>query len=342
MTTVTIRETKALQVTAGFLTKPIIYPCPRTNVIPVEKANAIITDVFAQVIREYGIIEDADFHSVNPNELSSTLQRVLKHVTRRYDVEKQCWGCIRDSFPDSELQASKTSGGVIYSQRVVLQITRLLLQTMFDLLGEMRSNFCVNTPFKPGCVKWESVVSEYTPSSVDAVTRNIRVDERAALRLDGAYFTTPVVVPTPNTYQLLQREAKQITRDTFDAVLSNVGISQFSSTPYEDFKPIQTTVFVETLYNVLTNAVDEHCDRDTATVSDRVIDELQSVFPPDKECSEYPDMIYAADVIVHITWMVLQTWFDLLSKHESNVSVTNPFMVTNHMWTATRNGECNE
>lgn len=342
MSAITIRETEAMRLDAGFCTKPVIFPCPTTDEIPFEKAQSVLTDVFTEVMKKYGIVGESEFTRVIPRELARTLKDIYVDVTVTYGVKNVDRSFLSDIFPSNNSDVFPDDGRMIYSERVVIQITRLVMQAAFDALGETKTNMYVDTPFKPGETKWGNIVSAYEPASLDSVTTNINIDSVNALRVSGVSFDNPVLLPVPDMYYLTKIEARKITRNTFDNVLSTVGVSQFSTAPYEDFNSINTASFTTNLYNVITDAVDKYYDRSGYDAENELIDALKPLFPDDNDCDKYPGKIYSLDVIIHITWMVLQTWFDSLSQKETHMSVDNPFTVTNHMWTATQNSDCYE
>lgn len=332
MSTIKIRTGEALKLSGGLFEQTVVIPCPLQGDLRFEKTKRVFELVFKRVVEEYNINRDKEFKPVIPRELVATLEQAYKEVTFNSDLNTIHRKILSEVIPneDSVIQQEKTHK--IYHEGIVIQITRLFIQSLFDKLQKEPTHMRVDTPFAPRDTQWKNIKKTFDSEDFKSADTTVKMNRVNAILLSGDYFTHPVIIPTPNTHYITQRISKNIVRDTFDDILSLAGISQFSTTPYEDFHAVETKQFAQKLDDSIINKINESSIRFEDDHEEEMVIKLRETLPDTHTMDTYPDKIKTADRIVYITRMVLQTWFDLLSTNKTHMSVADPFKPHNHMW----------
>lgn len=330
MPIVTTTRRDALHIEDPFFTSPVVMLLPDTDVTSVTK-GAIASEYVFQAVKDWvGVTSHNNVTNISGSELSHELPSIIADELREYtelndeDVPNE-YGVL--DLVDKRLPPNDETGFYddTYTPAEVINMTRLLLQTIFDELSTYQTHMSVDAPVdqQPWNEGKTTIYSGGTGRDLEATIEPIDV-----ATLHSSYFETPVVTPTPEMECMTIKQACKVTERVFTQITTELNVGRD-----EEFDGVETTTFRDALQDTL----NEYVETDLADMGYRDIDSeitaaVTSTLPTARECESFPDMINAPGVIIHITRMTLQTIFDELSDKQTPFSVDNPFIVSEDKW----------
>lgn len=236
---------------------------------------------------------------------------------------------LDDVFPNKNEYDNHSNE--IYTEGVVIHLTRVLLQTVFDKLRtEGPTHMSVDSPLGITEHKWDEVKINKHVSTDDV---KFKYGVRNALQLDGVFFDESVVIPAPDEEYASHSAATQVANDVFEAIIDTYDVNAGLA-----FDPVDTEAFARQLRIT----IKEKNKSPSRTKTPRLNAELNDLLPQPRTYDNVPNKIRNSTVLIHITRMVLQTLFGQLHNHQTHMDIEDPFNVTTHKWDATKPGSCSD
>ena len=329
--TTTLRD--ALRIKDPFLSDPVLLLVPDVDTVTTEDASTATKYVFRSVKRWLGITNSEDVTDVSGLELFSSLTRIISEELRDYtDISS-------DEIPGDDVkkivdQYIPIVGGnaKLYNEKYTpgeaINITRLVVQSIFDGLSTYQTHLSVDVPVHHDI--WdEGIAKPYSDFNID--TTSVNIDAVKVMTLHSAYFDQPVVAQTPSKKYMTVKQACKVTENVFSSVVDAVNLRRNGV-----FDGVETISFANSLHDTLL----EHVETDLPNYGYENIDAgiqtaIEDTMPPTYEWKSLPNTINSPGVIIHVTRMALQTIFDNLTQMTTTFSVENPFKVREHKWNET-------
>ena len=159
--------------------------------------------------------------------------------------------------------------------------------------------------------------------------RQLTVDQRKAIKIDGTYFDRQVIIPHPTRFE--ERDIEDMTEDIFRKINNNIGgfpDGSFTSTKTKYYVNKAERIIIQEVRNAYSSDFSE------STVDDVIKRAIDTVFPSKRACAAAPDTINSEAVATHITRILLQSTYDQIIRpaEETHMSVQNPLAIKNHKW----------
>lgn len=323
---VSVTETTAIRVNGSYFTKDVLIPYPDTYTTKRKyEVNADFVFSVCERILENVTVNREFSLPISPEQLIEELLSVIESELKS-DVKLSSKPSVGAKINGLyRINASNTSDSKIYNDGVVVHITRILVQTVFDnFRSKGTTHMSVKDPLTVTEHEWREVdTKEHGKQPVSFSCTDVE-----ALELSGNWFTDPVIIPAPEKRHVSHGTAADITKQLLSDVINTHGETG------EEFNAVKTALFVQWLKRKFKQVCQIHSStpgEKTGSIPQCVLDSISSTLTQ-SSYTDTPEMIYDRTVILYIVRVVVQTIFDQSRDTQSHMSVENLFDVTTHKW----------
>lgn len=339
--TVITRVIDVVCINGSHFTEHVVIPVPRHNVFrkcDIEELCYTVFDRTSDVFtNETSFVRTTKAVTVIEDVLIDELERVCRvsdiHISG--DVKSTIESVVGNVIPDSDAQ--KKAPNRIFTPAVITHLTRVFLQSSFDLLdqgvfidtekvltGATTTHMTVENPLRIAGSKWNNMNSDEKASE-----KNIfHISRETGVTISGEYFTESVIMHVPNNKYMYGHHASKIIEKTFEKVVREYRLDDCVTDT-----PIQTPMFIERLEEIMIDAFTSNCNVVSSDAKSVVKSEVKSVFSTIDANSSHSSMkLRDESIMLHITRMVTQTILDQLAEQETHMTVTDPLRVSTHNW----------
>lgn len=242
---------------------------------------------------------------------------------------------LDSAFPyPSDIQAAPNK---VYAEPVVYHLVRVIAQTVFDRISpgqypENTTHMSVDNPLAVTQHKWDEIrLDENTTHN-----GNYWVKNSYGIKLQGDYFTEPVIMNSPDTHIVSVDVAVEATEEIFSEMMYKFNIGTNGV-----FSPVTNSsvlsFLTETIEQCLFAPIDDLFQHTKDRITEAVDNTLPETVHPDLPCT-----IHCESVVIHITRMTIQSVLDDLTEQETHMRVERPFLVSNHKWDETLTAQQNK
>lgn len=162
---------KGLVFGGEYTTVPVILPAPDNNLVSHDEASKAATGIFRRVTSEFnmnkspttqkrGRVNSASFEPIKTKKFIQDLhaivtEELLKECNPSDNNKKRIVQTINKLFP-SHTEHEKYPDAV-YCQNAGVHITRMVIQSLFDLIGTYETHMFVDDPFNITEHKWNEI-----------------------------------------------------------------------------------------------------------------------------------------------------------------------------------------
>ena len=157
-------QMNAIELKGSPFINSIVLPAPAEWYMEPEKATTATVEIFNTVVKTYDITMEAKMDPVPTSEfieeLHDIIQKKLDWYAKTQDTSNQetIKQIIDVVFPEEHTTSELPD--TIHNQGVVMQITRTVLQSIFNQLRSEPTNIYAENPFALTEHKWENVIQE--------------------------------------------------------------------------------------------------------------------------------------------------------------------------------------
>lgn len=178
---VTVGKHRAIRLNGPLFTEAVIIPAPDEQYFTYDKAVEVVEDVFDAVMTEYSIdaSDSSDFEPIDTIEFKRTLQDYVYTELVRHKREPHTSNSNGEESKGLDSAANNTKAvtdirkavtgvfptdaelaelpDMIHSPGVVIHVTRVVLQSMFDYLSDFYTHMSEEHPFHVERHGWDEV-----------------------------------------------------------------------------------------------------------------------------------------------------------------------------------------
>lgn len=339
--TVVTRVIDVVRINGSHFTEHVVIPVPRHNVFRKCDIEDLCYNVFDRTSEvftdETSFVRTTEALTVIEDVLIDELERVCRdsdiHISG--DVTTTIENVVRDVMPDSDVQDEAPTR--IFAPPVVTHLTRVFLQSSFDLLdqgvfvdtekvltGSMTTHMTVENPLRIAGSKWNNMNSDGNASEKNV----LHISRGTGVSVSGEFFTENVIMHAPNNNYMYGHHASSAIEETFESVIREYRIDDSVTDT-----PIAAPMFIERLEQLLIDTFVSNCNVISSDAKSVVKSEVKRVFSTINAESSHASMqLRDETMLLHITRMVTQTILDQLTEQETHMTVTNPLRVSTHNW----------
>lgn len=159
--TMNVSATKAVEITGRIFNERVIIPIPNTVFMAYPEAKSVAENMFEWVCEYIDEVSKNRFTGVKSEAFITDLHHVLKDIlceecdkvsnTCEDDIDDVLSEVLPNNIDSMELPAE------IWSEGVLVHITRMVLQTLFDVVVSDESHMSVDNPFAVRDHKWNEI-----------------------------------------------------------------------------------------------------------------------------------------------------------------------------------------
>lgn len=158
--------TYAITIDSPYFEESVTMQVPENNIIAKSQAKTATENVFTYIAEDVEIRSDT-FEPVETTKFASLLRVVVKEAINsvtdhnRSEDRREIQSAVDAVVPNKT--AAKSLPDTIYSPGVIMHITRMALQGVYEELSEKHTNYHVDDPFKVSEHRWNETSIEKIP-----------------------------------------------------------------------------------------------------------------------------------------------------------------------------------